>query len=309
MPRLYRRRTFLQLVAAGGAAVSFPWLDPEADARVLISIRRPPVRRPSGPTEKHFFTVAERQLIEQMGEAICPEDQTVGARGTGAVEYIDRLLATFDNRQPTLFRGGPFSGRTPFPDARTGAPSRKFPENDFLDIIPPNRMQELAFRILLDGSDSVPNGSINAPLVKPTSGLRIIYKDGIAALNAAAQAAGASRFSDLDDEQKLAAFRTTSAEFQDALLNHIAEGMFCAPEYGGNKDLRGWRDYTYDGDSQPLGHTLFNRGTQTLFDRADQPNQIKDPHDPSQPGKTSLEPEVERFVSAIVLAQGGKRFF
>jgi hypothetical protein len=164
-------------------------------------------------------------------------------------------------------------------------------------------MQELAFRIMLDGSDSVPNGNLNDGIVDPTPGLRRIYKDGIAALQSAAESAG-KPFAALTDDEKLAAFETTPAAFQEALLNHVAEGMFCAPEYGGNKDLRGWRDYFYDGDSQPLGHTLYNRETETLYDRADQPNQTIDPRQP-----VGLDPAVESFVESIVVSQGGKRFF
>jgi len=297
--RALPRRTFLQLVAAGGAAVSLPWIDQDASGFAVIRAPRRRLR-----PEAHFFTFGERQVIEEMAAAIVPEDQTVGARGTNAVEYIDRFLAVFENERPTIYRGGPFSGREPFPDARTGAASRRFPDDDFLTILPPSRMQELAFRVLLDGADSVPNGDVNAGLVEPTPGLRRIYKDGIAALNAAARAAGTS-FGRLDDAAKIAAFRTTSSDFQTALLTHISEGMFCAPEYGGNENLRGWRDYFYDGDSQPLGHTLYDPVTETLSDRPDQPNQTIDPDQPND----GLEPSVEKFVEAVVLSQGGKRFF
>jgi hypothetical protein len=291
MPRVYKRRTFLQLVAAGGAAASLPWIPGCGDARGGGTV-----------TEAHFFTPEERELIESLASAIVPEDQTVGAIGTNAVEYIDRFLAAFDNPEPTIYRSGPFSGRTPFPDPMTGEPTDNFPDDDFLEFLPLSRMQELAFRIMLDGSDSVPNGNINAPIVPPFPGLRSIYKDGIAALEAAA---AGRPFTQLTDDEKLGAFGTTSNNFQEALLTHIAEGMFCAPEYGGNKDGVGWRDYFYDGDSQPLGHTLYNRETQTLFDRPDQPNQTLDPRLPNN----GFTPDVESFVAAITLAQGGKRFF
>ncbi|HYC21938.1 MAG TPA: gluconate 2-dehydrogenase subunit 3 family protein [Candidatus Bathyarchaeia archaeon] len=299
MPRSFPRRTFLQFMAAGGAAVSIPWVDQDASGFVVI---RSPRGRQMAPA--HFFTFGQRQVIAEMAAAIVPEDQTVGATGTNVVEYIDRYLAAFDSDPPTIYRGGPFSGRTPFPDPRTGQPSGRFPSDDFLNVIPPTRMQELAFRVLLDGSDSVPNGNINAPLVPPTPGLRSIYKTGIDTLNAAAQAAG-KPFTALTDDEKLAAFKTTSSDFQNALLTNIAEGMFCPPEYGGNQNMRAWRDYFYDGDSQPLGHTLFNPQTGELTDRPDQPNQTIDPNQPNN----GLEPSVETFVESIVLAQGGKRFF
>ncbi len=298
MVNLYDRRTFLQLLAASGAAVSLPWL-PGCGGTVVTG------SAPSATGEAHFFTAEERRLIEDLAAAIVPEDQTVGARGTNAVEYIDRFLAVFDNNPPPIYRGGPFSGRAPYPDSKTGAPTTRFPENYFQEILPLSRMPELSFRMLLDGSDAVPNGNINAPLIPPTKGLRAIYREAIASLEAGAKAAGADSFSDLDDAAKLQALGHTSADFRQALLTHIAEGMFCAPEYGGNQDLRGWRDYYFDGDSQPLGHTLFNRETQTLYDRPDQPNQTIDPNQPNN----GLEPSVVTFVAQIAALTGGKRFF
>ena len=293
MAHLYRRRTFLQLVAAGGAAVAVPWIPGCSD------------RSSGAATAARFFTPEERTVIEQLTAAIVPEDQTVGAIGTDAVEYIDRFLAIFDANVPTIYRSGPFSGRTPYPDPVTGAASDDFPDDTWLEILPPTRLQELSFRIELLGSASVPNGDINAPLVPATRGLQALYRDAVASLNDFAREQGAESFTALDDEAKLAAFAATDPEFRDALLANLAEGMFGGPEYGGNRALAGWRDYFYDGDSQPLGHTLYDSVTQTLYDRADQPNQTLDPNRPND----GLEPTVESFVTAVALSQGGKRFF
>ena len=293
MPHQNRRRTILQLMAAGGAAAAVPWLPGCSN-------------RAEGSTPAaHFFSADERAVIEQLGAAVVPEDQTVGALGTDAVEYIDRYLAAFDAKVPTLYRSGPFSGRTPFPDADSGGPSGKFPDDAFLDILPPTRMQELSFRIELLGSASVPNGDINAPIVPSTPGLQALYRSAIESMNAYAQQQGAADFVALDDAGKLAAFAATDAEFQNAYLENLAEGMFGAPEYGGNSDTSGWRDYFYDGDSQPLGHTFYDERTDSLVDRPDQPNQTLDPNRPND----GLEPTVESFVTAVALSQGGKRFF
>lgn len=289
---LYRRRTFLQIVAASGAAATLPWLPGCGD-------------RTGGAATARFFTAEERSVIEQLAAAIVPEDRTAGALGTDAVEYVDRFLATFANDVPTIYRSGPASGRQPFPDPVTGAPSDDFPPDAFLEILPPTRMQELSFRIELLGSASVPSGEINAPVVAPTPGLQALYRDAVRTLLRYAEERGAPDFASLDDEAKLDAFTTLPPEFRDAFLENLAEGMFCAPEYGGNRDLAGWRDYFYDGDSQPLGHTLYDAATETLYDRPDQPNQTLDPNR----GNDGLEPEVEGFITSITLAQGGKRFF
>jgi len=293
MAHRYRRRTFLQLLAASGAAATVPWLPGCSD-------------RASGTSAAaHFFTADERATIDQLAAAIVPEDQTVGAAGTDAVEYIDRFLAAFDADIATIYRGGPFSGRTPYPDPVTGDPSDDFPENAFLEILPPTRMQELSFRIELFGSASVPDGDVNVPIVPSTPGLQALYRDAVVTLQDFARERGVESFAALDDAGKLAAFNATPPEFRDAFLENLAEGMFCAPEYGGNRDAIGWRDYFYDGDSQPLGHTLYDATSDTLRDRPDQPNQTLDPNRQND----GLEPDVEGFVTAVALSQGGKRFF
>ncbi len=288
------RRRFLQLLAASGAAGALPSLP--------ACFSRAPERAPG---EAHFFAPGERAALDALADAILPEGETVGALAAGAVEYIDRFLAAFDNPVPTLYRGGPHSGRAPWPDPETGAPSARFPENDFLAILPPTRLQELSFRILLYGSASVPGGDRNAPGVPSSPGLRAIYRSGLAGLERAAQAAGAPRFAALDEPARLAAFDASDAGFQEACLTHLAEGMFCAPEYGGNRNASAWRDYHYDGDSQPLGHTLYDRRTQTLYDRPDQPMQTLDPALPND----GLGPETLAIVAALVRAVGGQRFF
>jgi hypothetical protein len=287
--RLSRRR-FLQLTAAGGAATALPWLPGCGDA---------------ARTAPHFFDAAQRSAIEALVSAIAPEDETVGALGCDAVEYIDRALAAFDASPPFFYGRGPFSGREPYPDPVTGDPTADFPPDLFLDPVSLTRLQEASFRIELFGSGAVPNGDLNDGIVPPNPGLQALYQSGVAVLETFAAERGATDFAALDEPARLAGFATTSPDFQQAVLRHLAEGMFAAPEYGGNRDAIGWEQYEYDGDSQPLGHTLFDRATQTLRDRTDEPNQTEDPRRPTRP----FPPNVEGFLAAITLAQGGRRFF
>jgi hypothetical protein len=293
MRTLTRRRFLRVVVVGGGAAVSLSWLDACGGG----SRRGPdPTPTPLTPAQ-HFFSPDERAAAERIASALVPESGGIaGAATTETVEYIDRYLAAFDGATPVIYRGGPFSSRSPFPDAASGEPGDEFPRNDFLDALPLTRMQELAFRIELDGAAAVPGGDINAPLVPTWPGLRRVYREELAAL--------AGDLATLDDDAVLARFGRTSAEFQSAFLSHVAEGMFGAPEYGGNADVRGWTDYGYDGDSQPLGHTLFDRDG-IPRDRPDQPNQTADPRRPAR----AFSPEIESFLGAITLAQGGTVFF
>jgi len=43
--------------------------------------------------------------------------------------------------------------------------------------------------------------------------------------------------------------------FRSLLFEHTIEGLYSVPEYGGNKDLVGWKDISYPGDIQPRGYT------------------------------------------------------
>lgn len=296
--RTLTRRRFLQVAAAGGVAVTMPWLDGCASDD---SSHFAPTPTPTPlPAPEHFLTADERAVTERLASALLPEgDGIAGAATAEAVEYIDRYLASFDNAEPTLFRGGPYSGRWPFPDADSGEPSDEYPHDDFADALPLTRMQELAFRVELDGSGAVPNGDINAPLVPAYPGLRAIYRDALAGLPV-----GAEEIAQLDDAAVLDLLRQMPREFQSAFVEHVGQGMFCAPEYGGNAGGRGWSDYQYDGDSQPLGHTLYDADG-VPRDRPDQPNQSEDPARPP----ITFAPEVDDFLTAITRIQGGTKFF
>jgi gluconate 2-dehydrogenase gamma chain len=44
-------------------------------------------------------------------------------------------------------------------------------------------------------------------------------------------------------------------DFVDLVFEHACEGLYGAPEYGGNRDLSGWRSIDFAGDVQPRGWT------------------------------------------------------
>jgi hypothetical protein len=45
------------------------------------------------------------------------------------------------------------------------------------------------------------------------------------------------------------------SEFTALLFEHTIEGLYASPEYGGNRDLAGWREIGFPGDVQPHGYT------------------------------------------------------
>jgi len=84
-----------------------------------------------------------------------------------------------------------------------------------------------------------------------------LYRQGIRAVNRYARAKFGRTFRSLSDELKdavLVAFEAGSiAEFKNAkeffetVRYHVLEGVFCEPQYGGNKDMIGWRLVDFPG--------------------------------------------------------------
>ena len=84
-----------------------------------------------------------------------------------------------------------------------------------------------------------------------------LYRQGIRAVNRFARAKFGRTFRSLSDELRdavLVAFEAGSvAEFKNAteffetVRGHVMEGIFCEPQYGGNKDMMGWRLVDFPG--------------------------------------------------------------
>jgi gluconate 2-dehydrogenase gamma chain len=84
-----------------------------------------------------------------------------------------------------------------------------------------------------------------------------LYRQGLRAVDRFARATFGKRFSDLKEQQKddvLAQFEAGSvrgfkkaAEFFETVRYHVLEGVFCEPQYGGNKNMIGWRLVNFPG--------------------------------------------------------------
>jgi gluconate 2-dehydrogenase gamma chain len=84
-----------------------------------------------------------------------------------------------------------------------------------------------------------------------------LYRRGIRAVDRYARAKFGRAFRSLSDEVKdamLIAFEQGSiaefknaAEFFETVRCHVLEGIFCEPQYGGNKDMIGWRLVNFPG--------------------------------------------------------------
>src|SRR4029077_17145462 len=141
--------------------------------------------------------------------------------------YVDGLLGAFAVDPPRIWAGGPFSGR------RGG-------DAAFAEFIPLTRLDELAWRIRMEGSRGIPEREFNGPVV----GLQERYRDGLAALGA--------DFASLSDEEQDERLKANAA-FTPLLYHHVCEAMYGPPAYGGNRDLAGWVAIDFPGDVQPTG--------------------------------------------------------
>jgi hypothetical protein len=153
-----------------------------------------------------------------------------GATEAGLVDYIDRTLGAFTFDPPRIWAGGALSGR------HGGEPG-------FDHWVPLSPLDELAWRMRIEGSKGRPEREFNGPV----RGWQEIYADGIAAIGGAA-------FLDLDGAEQDARLQAAE-EFTDRLYQHAVEGMYGDPVYGGNRDFVGWQSIAVVGDVHPRGYT------------------------------------------------------
>ncbi len=177
-----------------------------------------------------FLTEHEYAVVAAAADRVIPpRGPHPGGAALGVADYVDRLLGAFTFDPPLIFAGGPFSGRA-------GG------DASFAAFLPLSRHEELAWRTRIEGSRGLAEREFNGPV----RGWQDIYREGIANLG--------DDFTDVDpgeQDRRLAARH----DLRHLLYEHACEGAYGAPEYGGNRDLAGWRAIEFAGDSQPRGYT------------------------------------------------------
>ena len=180
--------------------------------------------------EPVWLTDDEHRAVTALFDLLLPADGiSPGAGQAGGADYVDQLLGAFLVDPPRIWAGGPFSGRH-------GG------EAGFDRWIPLGALEELAWRIRIEGSQGIPEREINGPV----AGWQAEYRAGLAALG--------SDFPTVDPAEQ---DRRLDADpgFKQLLYEHACEGAYGAPEYGGNRDGLGWRVIEFPGDVQPRGYT------------------------------------------------------
>jgi gluconate 2-dehydrogenase subunit 3-like protein len=177
-----------------------------------------------------FFDPESYATVEAACERLIPAAEGhPGATALGVADYIDGLLGAFAVDPPRIWAGGPFSGR----HGGRGSFAR------FLRL---SRLEELAWRTRIEGSQGIAERELNGPV----TGWQQEYRDGIAALGPDFAALTAD-----DQDARLDA----APGFKQLLYGHACEGAYGPPEYGGNRDLAGWEAIGFPGDVQPRGYT------------------------------------------------------
>ena len=178
-----------------------------------------------------FFTADQAAVVEAATARIAPgpaddpaETGHPGAREADVTGYIDSMLGalgSLDDAAPLVFAGGPWSNRhTSGPDLMA----------HFLPLDPVAR---IAWRRRLTGWQQQ-------------------YRQGIATLDTLA--GGDFTKASRTKQDKILVMSSVSS-FMSLLFEHTIEGLYAAPEYGGNRGLAGWKEIGFPGDIQPRGYT------------------------------------------------------
>jgi hypothetical protein len=300
---LLSRREFLRAAAVLLAALAFPLTRAE---RAVAKARG------------RFFTKSERATLEALVDRIIPPDSAgPGGKDLGAARYIETLLTALDGKKARLFAGGPFSGRNPYPDNKNGTASKKRPRDSFKHFIAPTRLQELFWKGEIFGTATVPElAALDAQYGGPKKGLRDLYRDALARIDMIAETATPSKkpFAELPTAEQDAvvvmlgeagAFPADPRRGGDTafttIVRHTIEGCFSAPEYGGNTKGQGWALLGLEGDSQPLGYSIFSKATSAYVERADHPMSTPNP-DELGPGGTVVPKPLTTDSQAVQTA-------
>src|ERR1039457_5751344 len=115
-----------------------------------------------------WLTEREYLVLRAACAQMMPSDQGApGAEEARVADYIDTLLGAFTFDPPRIWAGGPTSGR-------------KGGEAGFINFHPLSTLDELAWRMRIEGSLGLPEREFNGPVV----GLQEKYRQGVAALGA-----------------------------------------------------------------------------------------------------------------------------
>lgn len=176
-----------------------------------------------------WLTPDEHRTLSAACERLIPTEQAVGAGTAGAADYIDGLLGAFCFDPPRIW-----AERSPSGAAGAGSDLPRFHRLNALD--------ELAWRTRIEGSLGLAEREINGRVV----GLQERYRAGLGSLG--------SDFCDCDVDEQDRRLRADRV-FTRLVYEHTCEGVYGAPEYGGNRGGVGWSSIGFAGPVENRGWT------------------------------------------------------
>ncbi|MGH9919200.1 MAG: gluconate 2-dehydrogenase subunit 3 family protein [Nitrososphaerales archaeon] len=297
MPGTLGRRELLTRALALGAAAALP-RELVAGTRAAVNRRPallPPsglfLKDEGGLPRRSTCEAMCARIVPTGGDP----GSSPGAVEAGAIQFIDIFLSAFDlpgrlADHPAIYLEGRFSGRYPYPDNQRGTPSRNFPPDDFigaggarhfLDLTP---LQELSWRVQLYGRGALDSARVSKrwaaqvgaliPLPQEI-GLRQVYQRGLDGFEDLAQSmfgVSLAEAGSVDQDQVLAvaaggatskapaspASLAAAQQLFPQLVTHTLQACYSLPEYGGNRNGLMWRFIGWDGDTQPLGNSIYD---------------------------------------------------
>jgi hypothetical protein len=184
-----------------------------------------------------------------------------------------------------------------------------YPPNAFTEFLRLPRLQRLSWTIRILGAAAVPE-AVHNPLATelPETNLRGRYREGLASLEAIAQRDFGTPFVQLTAQRQTLVLDRADETFVTLLTAHTIEGMLCVPEYGGNRERRGWQLIGFGGDSQPLGYEIYDTSAPGHYrERPEAPNSGPNPDEDCH-GFSSRINAFLRVISNAALTQPGRSF-
>src|SRR5438445_628873 len=135
-------------------------------------------------------------------------------------------------------------------------------------------------------------------IVPPVIGIRNQMKAGLADVIAGSP----TPIAGLSPQALLDVFAGLDVDFRDLLIQLVTEAAFSAPEYGGNVGLGGWKLARYEGDTLPLGYSVYSEmplapgGAPGYREAADAP--VSGPYPGADPAP--MTDETLAFARAVV---------
>jgi Gluconate 2-dehydrogenase subunit 3 len=218
---------------------------------------------------------------------------------------FDLPASVADN--PAIYLRGPWSNRNAYPDYAIGGPSSEHPPDSFMSpdgqvhYVHLDAIQELAWRILIEGLEKalstapawlsekwlaqVKSTVIPAP---PAEGLQQIYVAGLAAFDSYSQTLFKVPFAGATPQEQTLMLEmagnvvlspvplpppigapAAAKTLFPYVVSHTFEGSYGLPEYRGADTNPLWAEIGWDGDTQPLGSSVYD---ENLFGPGEGPN-------------------------------------